>query len=356
MVKDLSNQRFGCLTALRPLTEKRNGRTVWRCACDCGNETDVIVSNLLRGTTKSCGCLSSRRDLTGLRFGSLTVLGPTEKRQGGRILWHCACDCGNTRDVVTSYLVKTPDISCGCRNRNAAADLTGRTFGELTVEGPAQRRRYWRVRCACGAEKEIRADSLIQGRTRTCGAPCHQYRDVTGQRRGRLTAIAPAGRLEGGSPVWLWRCDCGSEMAASLQSVPSHHNRMCPACLRRRNQEIIARAYRKKQDLAIDGLAPTTIRHILEGKLISSNTSGIRGVCLDQRTGKWIASGRENGRNVSLGHFDTAAEAEVARRRFVNERYRQPVLQCVAAGRVPAEALGEAFPAIEEQEPSEQGA
>jgi pantetheine-phosphate adenylyltransferase len=234
--------------------------------------------------------------------------------------------------VVTSYLVRTPDISCGCRNRNAAADLTGRGFGALTVEGPAQRKGYWRVRCACGAQKEIRGDSLIQGRARTCGARCHQYQDVTGQRRGHLTALRPVGRLEGGSPVWLWRCDCGAEMEATLQSVPSRHNRMCPACLKKRNQGIIALAFQRKQDLAIDGLAPTTIRHILEGKLIASNTSGIRGVCLDQRTGKWIASGRENGRNVSLGHFDTAAEAECVRRQYVREKYGQTVLQRLAAG------------------------
>ena len=350
MVKDLSNQRFGRLTALWPLDEKRSGRTVWHCRCDCGNEADVTVSNLLRGTTKSCGCLSPRRDLTGQRFGSLTVLGPTEKRQGGRILWHCACDCGNVRDVVTSYLVKTPDISCGCRNRNAAADLTGRRFGELTVEGPAQRRQYWRVRCACGAQKEIRGDSLIQGRARTCGARCHQYQDVTGQRRGHLTAVEPTGRLEGGSPVWLWRCDCGAEMEATLQSVPSRHNRMCPACLKKRNQGIIVLAFQRKQALAINGLAPTAIRHILEGKLTASNTSGIRGVCLDQRTGKWIASGRENGKNVSLGHFDTAAEAECVRRQFVEEKYARPVLQCVAAGHAAAEAFGDFFQLVEKTE------
>ena len=165
-----------------------------------------------------------------------------------------------------------------------------------------------------------------------------------------MTAENPTGRLEGGSPVWLWRCDCGAEMEATLQSVPSRHNRMCPACLKKRNQGIIVLAFQRKQALAINGLAPTAIRHILEGKLTASNTSGIRGVCLDQRTGKWIASGRENGKNVSLGHFDTAAEAECVRRQFVEEKYARPVLQCVAAGHAAAEAFGDFFQLVEKTE------
>ena len=139
-------------------------------------------------------------------------------------------------------------------------------------------------------------------------------------------------------------------MEATLQSVPSSHNRMCPACLKKRNQGIIVLALQRKQAIAINGLAPTAIRHILEGKLTASNTSGIRGVCLDQRTGKWIASGRENGKNVSLGHFDTAAEAECVRRQFVEEKYARPVLQCVAAGHADAEAFSEFFQLVEKTE------
>lgn len=54
---DLSNQRFGRLTALYP-TEKRSARSVvWHCICDCGKEVDV-PSNLLRDKkVSSCGCL-----------------------------------------------------------------------------------------------------------------------------------------------------------------------------------------------------------------------------------------------------------------------------------------------------------
>lgn len=55
-IKDISNQRFGILTALEP-TEMRSGKAViWKCKCDCGKETYISGSDLRSGNTKSCGC------------------------------------------------------------------------------------------------------------------------------------------------------------------------------------------------------------------------------------------------------------------------------------------------------------
>lgn len=55
-VKDISNQKFGRLTALYRLHNTK-GRTKWLCICDCGNLTEVITRDLTTGNTKSCGCL-----------------------------------------------------------------------------------------------------------------------------------------------------------------------------------------------------------------------------------------------------------------------------------------------------------
>jgi len=53
---DLTGQRFGKLTVLRP-AENKNKRTTWRCRCDCGSECIVTTRNLRAGKTKSCGCI-----------------------------------------------------------------------------------------------------------------------------------------------------------------------------------------------------------------------------------------------------------------------------------------------------------
>lgn len=53
---DLTGQRYGHLTVLAP-AENRGGRTAWRCLCDCGRETVVQSGRLRCGHTKSCGCM-----------------------------------------------------------------------------------------------------------------------------------------------------------------------------------------------------------------------------------------------------------------------------------------------------------
>ena len=54
--QDLTGQRFGKLTVLE-YAGRRNGVRHWKCRCDCGNTTTVYHSNLKNGHTTSCGCL-----------------------------------------------------------------------------------------------------------------------------------------------------------------------------------------------------------------------------------------------------------------------------------------------------------
>lgn len=57
---DLTGQRFGRLTVLSREPDSNN-MTIWKCICDCGNETTVFGNNLRRGYTQSCGCLQQER-------------------------------------------------------------------------------------------------------------------------------------------------------------------------------------------------------------------------------------------------------------------------------------------------------
>lgn len=61
---DLTGQRFGRLTVLYEAEERSNaGKVRWVCQCDCGNQTIVIGSGLVNGHTQSCGCL--HREISG---------------------------------------------------------------------------------------------------------------------------------------------------------------------------------------------------------------------------------------------------------------------------------------------------
>jgi hypothetical protein len=94
---------------------KNKGRN-WLCQCDCGNTIIVPTGRLSKGNTKSCGCLrhtESHSDLTGKRFGKLTVIEPTGVREL-RSMWRCLCDCGTEKNVRADFLRYKMVRSCGC--------------------------------------------------------------------------------------------------------------------------------------------------------------------------------------------------------------------------------------------------
>ncbi len=57
MIKDISGQLFGKLTAISPTGEKKWGVSLWRCICECGREKIAAVNSLKSGLVRSCGCL-----------------------------------------------------------------------------------------------------------------------------------------------------------------------------------------------------------------------------------------------------------------------------------------------------------
>lgn len=61
MASNLTNQRFGKLTALYPTEERKNNSVVWICKCDCGNIIKATSTNLSRGDINSCGCLKESK-------------------------------------------------------------------------------------------------------------------------------------------------------------------------------------------------------------------------------------------------------------------------------------------------------
>ena len=127
---DLTNKKFGRLTALYPIVNSNNNKIYWHCKCDCGKECDVITSSLTYGNTKSCGCQRRdhanfkklKLDLVGQRFGHLTVLEETNQRQYGKVVWKCQCDCGNIVYLNTTRLTQGNDISCGCQKTSYGAN------------------------------------------------------------------------------------------------------------------------------------------------------------------------------------------------------------------------------------------
>ena len=54
---NLSGQRFGRLTVIESAGRTPKYAVLWLCKCECGKIVEVITNNLTKGNTKSCGCL-----------------------------------------------------------------------------------------------------------------------------------------------------------------------------------------------------------------------------------------------------------------------------------------------------------
>ena len=138
-------------------------------------------------------------DLTGQRFGRLTVLGRTEvppNRETQAAWWLCDCDCGRKVPVASYALRSGATRSCG---RHRAPDLTGQRFGRLTVLERDWTRKvaaYWLCDCDCGTKTSVAGDALRSGRSQSCG--CSRYRRFTGRSDPQLSFRPP---LDG--RMWL---------------------------------------------------------------------------------------------------------------------------------------------------------
>ena len=118
---DFVGRRFGRLVVVDRAENDKFGHRHWVCQCDCGNIKVVNADNLKRGLTQSCGCLHSEIthqknfiDLTNQRFGKLTA--ESYYTENGKTYWKCRCDCGNYTTVARSNLVNGHTQSCGCIN------------------------------------------------------------------------------------------------------------------------------------------------------------------------------------------------------------------------------------------------
>ena len=69
----------------------------------------------------------AKEELTGQRFGRLTVLGDSGKRKYGKMFWRCNCACGNITEVSSNHLQSGSTQSCGCLRREISTEIGKRT-------------------------------------------------------------------------------------------------------------------------------------------------------------------------------------------------------------------------------------
>lgn len=122
-------------------------------------------------------------------------------------------------------------------------DLTGMTFGRLTVIGHGRlfrytdrnhkgTRRFWKCRCQCGKIVEA-VGSNLKRTTKSCGCLRRENNrkraakiDV-GRRFGRLTVVGRHGSSVLGRSLWDCICDCGGKSTVAGRSLIHGHSKSC---------------------------------------------------------------------------------------------------------------------------------
>lgn len=244
----------------RWIVVEKSADAKWKCRCDCGSERLISDRGLRYGGSLSCGCLrrdmSSRkntRDLTGQRFGNLTVVEKSgEQPYAGRSRWKCRCECGKYVTVPGNLLTMGKKTGCGCENTKK-----------------------------------------------------YPHADITGRKFARLTALYPVpGRTSQGGMIWRCRCECGNETDVSYNNLVHAGMKSC-GCLRREHDMQLAELLPH-----VDG---TSIFHLRSKKTPANNTTGVRGVY--RINGKFTAKIVFQKKQYILGTFEQLEDAANARRK-----------------------------------------
>lgn len=95
-ILNLSGQKFGRLTVVGEYGRNKNGEKTYQCQCDCGNVVIARSYSLRCGETKSCGCLQKERTSR-----ANTIHGDTNSSLYARykhMIWRC--ENSNSKDYA----------------------------------------------------------------------------------------------------------------------------------------------------------------------------------------------------------------------------------------------------------------
>lgn len=292
---------------------------MWQCKCDCGNEILVESRRLKRGAIHDCGCATrvspGQKDLTGMRFGRLVCLAPTDQRgKSGGTIWQCKCDCGKECLAVSTQLTQGYKKSCGCLSHPPIKNYVGKRFGQLIVtkyNGKLEGAHRWECKCDCGNTTIVHQTLLQSGKTKSCGCLGHPpVQDILGAQFGDLTVIAYEGNRNG-QYYWRCKCACGKETVVRQYYLLIGKTKSC-GCLQ---AKII-----KDNMKFVDGTSVTMLEKAGK-RLISTNSSGYNGVYLNKKTQKWVAQITFKGKTYNLGSFEKIDDAATARKKAEERMY-----------------------------------
>lgn len=181
-------------------------------------------------------------------------------------------------------------------------NITNQKFSKLYVVEQFKKNNkcYCKCKCDCGNLAIVEYWNLVTGHTSTCGCLLKnkQYDNMIGTRFGKLVVKKLLYRDKNAHNHYLCRCDCGNEVDVLGVNLIYNQTKSC-GCLKKKS------SYMKK--------IPIT------------NKSGVKGVCFDKYSKKWIASVSVNGKKIRNSFF--TFEEAVERRKELEEQFYKPIIE-----------------------------
>src|ERR1700677_487935 len=210
-------------------------------------------------------------DLLGKTFGKLIVLrkGKRKLHPSGKTstTWIVICSCSPSieHEVIGSSLRSGSTKSCGCFKNESTSnrqfrDIEGQRFGRLLVTKlvghDSKGSCLWEARGDCG-NSIVRTGTILRKYVKSCG--CLKSDSVSspllGKRFERLVVVSRTGSV-GRSASWMCKCDCGIELPCSSNQLSKGYARSC-GCL---NKEVRR-----------GGITPT---RVLQNQILASYKTG----------------------------------------------------------------------------------
>lgn len=300
------------------------------------------------------------KDLTGQRFGRLTVI---ERAEDGvapsgskKIRWLCQCDCGTTKIVCGSELNKGDTRSCGCLRKEQLSqrfkkDLSGQKYGRLTVQYQTYSRYskkgvpaiVYHCICDCGREVDVRGQHLASGATKSCGCLQREAAKNTGLNQKKYITFDLSGAYGIG---YTYKGDIFYFDIEDYDKIKDY-------CWYKQNDGYICaqdsksgkciqlhRIVMNTQDISIN--ADVRVDHIkTENKydnrkcnlrivrqyencqnhrIYRTNKSGVSGVTFNEKNNKWVARISFKRKRLYLGSYERFEDAVTARKE-AEEKY-----------------------------------
>lgn len=186
----------------------------------------------------------------------------------------------------------------------------GKRYGYLTVLEDTGKKyhstRIYKCRCDCGSIIEVNINKLHTGHVKSCGCRRFRWKDLTGQRFGRLEVLEFA-YTKDKKNYWKCRCECGNICCVNTANLTNGTTVSC-GCKNDENRASLSSLDRG----LVDGTMKCALKK--DRKLNKNNSSGVRGVHYDKNRKLWVAQIMFQRKAHLLGRFKTKREAIKARK------------------------------------------